>query len=177
MFLTEDYQGNGWNSEHISTPVVLKQTSQAGVGTQMPPLNLCVGFCFKFPNAWGGGMKILVGRKRGLEGVLVCLLWLGREGPGHGQSISLASRVGAPPSHKANRNTGRGKQIPQCPLAPACSSSQVNNWLGNMVGAFISSTSWYSRLQIVELQDGRRDNFFLFDRVPGRDRTGVVWAS
>lgn len=105
--------------------MVLRQTSQAGVGTQMPPLNLCVGFCFKFPNTWGEGMKILVGQKCRLEGVLVCLLLLGREGPGHGQSISLTSQVGAPPSHKANRNTGRAKQVPQCPLALACNSSQV----------------------------------------------------
>lgn len=177
IFFTEDYQGNRWNSEQISTPVVLKQTSQAGVGTQMPPLDLCVGFCFKFPNTWGEGMEILVGCKCRLEGVLVCLLLLWGEGPGHGQSILLTSWVGAPPSHKANGTTRGAKQIPQCPLAPACNSSQVKNWPGNMVGAFVSSTAFPSRLWIVKLQDGRKENFFLFDRVPGRDSTGVVWVS
>lgn len=117
IFFTEDYQGNRWNSEQISTPVVLKQTSQAGVGIQMPPLNLCVGFCFKFPNTWGEGMKILVGRKCRLESVLVCLLLLGREGPGYRQSISLTSQVGAPPSHKANKHW-KGKTNPTVSSSP-----------------------------------------------------------
>lgn len=147
--------------------MVLKQTSQAGAGFQMPPLKVCVGFYFKFPNAWREGTKILVGCGCRQEGELEGLLLLG-EGLGCTQSSSLTHQgeILLPTKHTGNWEGRTNASVFNA--LPAAAAKQKLTW--NMMGAFVQCCAFPPLpLPDLQLQDERKDNFFPFDRVAGQD--------